>query len=238
MTTYPATFEQPTTDSLTGLVSSSYFRHLLRDELVPHSQTSGDPLAIGLFDIDDFLQVNSVHGHRRGDETLLLIAAVVRDSLPEQAVLARYGGDEFAMALPDTRLDDAFTVAEEFRRRAADRLGEEFADMQLTCSIGLAAFPGNGGNDVELLRAADQALYVAKSTGRNKVSLPLADSRMITKTSHYTATQLERLSNLARAVKRNEASILREALDDVLKKHNDQLDAARRADAAREGIQS
>jgi len=70
------------------------------------------------------------------------------------------------------------------------------------------------------------------------VSLPLADSRMITKTSHYTATQLERLSNLARAVKRNEASILREALDDVLKKYNDQFDAARRGDAAREGIQS
>jgi len=238
MSVYPATFELPTTDSLTGLVTASYFRHLLRDELVPQGQTSGEPLAIGLFDIDDFLQVNTVHGRRRGDEALLSLVEVVRDALPETAVLARYGGDEFAMALPDTRLDDAFTLAEEFRRRAANRLGEEFADMQLTCSIGLAAFPDNGSNDVELLRAADQALYTAKSTGRNKVSLPLADSRMITKTSHYTATQLERLSNLAKNVKRNEASILREALDDVLKKHNDQLDAARRGDSAKEGVQS
>jgi len=74
-------------------------------------------------------------------------------------------------------------------------------------------------------RAADQALYLAKETGRNKVALPLADSRMITKTSHYTATQLERLAHLAKTVKRNEAALLREALDDLLKKYNDQLGA-------------
>lgn len=75
------------------------------------------------------------------------------------------------------------------------------------------------------MREADQALYIAKTTGRNKVSLPLADSRMVTKTSHYTATQLQRLTQLARMLKRNEASVLREALDDALKKDNDRLEA-------------
>jgi predicted signal transduction protein with EAL and GGDEF domain len=98
-------------------------------------------------------------------------------------------------------------------------------DVQLTCSIGLASYPVHGQIDVELVREADQALYMAKAAGGNKVALPLADSRMITKTSHYTATQLERLAHLAKTVKRNEASLLREALDDLLKKYNDRLEA-------------
>lgn len=72
---------------------------------------------------------------------------------------------------------------------------------------------------------ADQTLYAAKVTGRNKVSLPLSDSRMVTKTSHYTATQLERLAQLATSEKRIEASLLREALDDLFKNHNDWLEA-------------
>lgn len=78
------------------------------------------------------------------------------------------------------------------------------------------------------MRAADQALYLAKTTGRKKVALPLSDSRMITKTSHYTSTQLERLAELAKRVKRNESSLLREVLDDLLKKHKDRLEAASR----------
>jgi predicted signal transduction protein with EAL and GGDEF domain len=95
--------------------------------------------------------------------------------------------------------------------------------------MGLASYPTHGNRDVELMREADQALYLAKTTGRNKVSLPLSDSRMITKTSHYTATQLERLAQLARTVKRNEASLLREALDDLLKKYKDRFEAFNRA---------
>ena len=96
----------------------------------------------------------------------------------------------------------------------------------MTCSIGLAAYPTHANTDVELIREADQALYMAKATGRNKVALPISDSRMITKTSYYTATQLERLANLAKTMKRNEATFLREALDDLLKKYNDRLGAA------------
>ena len=129
------------------------------------------------------------------------------------------------MALPDTRLDEAFTLFEEFRRRVAALSFSEHPEVHVTVSIGLAAYPTHGKTDVELSREADQAVYLAKVSGRDKVSLPLSDSRMVTKTSYYTATQLERLSQLAKMVKRNEASLLREALDDVLKKYNDRFGA-------------
>jgi diguanylate cyclase len=222
---YPSTFELSTTDTLTGLLTMPYFRHLLRAELLPQARSSVEPLSIFLFDLDDFLGVNTGHGHAAGDRVLTEITAALRATLPENAVLARYGGDEFAAALPDIRLDDAFTLVEEFRRRVAALTFAEWPAVRVTCSIGLAAFPTNGGDDVDLVRSADQALYLAKETGRNKVALPLTDSRMITKTSHYTATQLERLAHLAKTVKRNEATLLREALDDLLKKYNDQLGA-------------
>jgi diguanylate cyclase (GGDEF)-like protein len=222
---HPATFELPTDDGATGLLSSTYFRHLLRERLLPQAQRSGDPLSVFLFDIDGFLEVNQQHGRVAGDRVLATVAASLRESLPA-ATLSRYGGDEFGGALPDTRLDDAFTLLEELRRRVAALTFDGLPDLRLTCSVGLAAFPASGANDVELMRAADQALYVAKSGGRNKVALPLADSRMVTKTSHYTQTQLERLAHLAKGLRRNEASLLREALDDVLKKYDDQLKGA------------
>ena len=231
---YPATFELPTTDTMTGLVTAAYFRYLLREELLGQARASGDPLTIFLFDIDYFHNINQAHGHPVGDQVLLAVARTLKETLPQSAVLTRYGGDEFGGALPDTRLDDAFTQMEELRRRVAAITFDEHPEVRLTCSIGLAAFPGNGNNDVELVREADQALYVAKVTGRNKVSLPLADSRMITKTSHYTGTQLERLAHLARTLKRNEAALLREALDDVLKKYNDQLGGLDREQGPRE----
>lgn len=222
---YPMTFEMPTTDKMTGLLDAAYFRHLLREELIPKAQASGDPLTLFLFDVDSFLDLNVNHGPQAGNEALAQVARMFQQTMPESAVLARYGGDEFAGVLPETRLDDAFTLAEELRRRIAGLKFAEWPEAHLTCSIGLAAYPANGSNDVDLIREADQALYVAKATGRNKVALPLADSRMITKTSHYTATQLERLSQLAKTVKRNEASLLREAMDDLLKKYNDRLSA-------------
>lgn len=220
---YPTTFEMPTTDALTGLVTWAYFRHLLREDLLPQAEKSGDPLSLALIDVDYFHQLNVSQGHEAGDTVLTAVAHALQQTLPETAVVVRYGGDEFAAVLPDTRLDDAFTLFEEFRRHIAALIWDKWPDVRLTCSIGLASFPANGHTDVELMRSADESLYTAKATGRNKVALPLADSRMITKTSHYTQPQLERLTHLSKTAKRNEASLLREALDDLLKKYNDRL---------------
>lgn len=224
--TYPTTFEMATTDTVSRLLTAPFFRHLLREQVLPASRESGEPLTLLFLDIDSFLGLNQQHGRPCGEEALRGVAEVMRATLPETATLARYSGDEFAAALPETRLDDAFTLAEELRRRVAALSFAGCPGASITCSIGLAAYPANGADDVELVRAADQALWFAKETGRNKVALPLTDSRMVTKTSHYTGTQLERLTQLAKTVKRNEATLLREALDDLLKKYNDQLEAA------------
>jgi diguanylate cyclase (GGDEF)-like protein len=225
---YPSTFQLPTSDTLTGLLTAPYFRHLLREELLPQAEKSGDPLSLFLGDIDDFVGVNITYGHDVASQVLNAVGTLLREACPESAVLSRYGGDELAVALPDTRLDDAFTLAEKVRRGIVGLRFDQHPEIQISFSIGLASYPSHGRNDVELMREADQALYTAKATGRNKVALPLADSRMITKTSHYTATQLERLAQLAKTVKRNEASLLREALDDLFKKHDDRLEAVPR----------
>lgn len=217
--------EDDAADALTGLASHRRFRALLESTLLSQARQSSDPLTIVLCDVDHFLEINEAHGHAFGDLLLQVVARLLGEVLPETALLARYGGDEFAVALPDTRLDEAFTLFEEFRRRVAALVFAEHPEVRVTSSIGLAAFPTHGGNDADLIRAADQAMYLSKVSGRNKVSLPLSDSRMVTKTSYYTTTQLERLSQLARMLKRNEASLLREALDDLLKNYDDRLGA-------------
>src|SRR5437763_11164638 len=111
MSKYPSTFELPTTDQLTGLVTSAYFRHLLRDGLLPRTVENGDPLAVLLLDGDNFDQLNTELGHEVGDKILTALAGALRQTMPDTAIVSRYGGDEFAVALPDTRLDDAFTLA-------------------------------------------------------------------------------------------------------------------------------
>lgn len=222
---YPATFELPTTDALTELLTGPYFRHVLGEELLPRAEETGDPLTVLLLDVDGFLEANQAHGRDAGDALLQAVPRILRENLPAEAVLSRHGGDEFAAALPDVRVDDAFTLAEGIRREVAALKVPSAPEAHVTASIGLASYPSHGTRDVELMREADQALYTAKTTGRNKVSLPLTDSRMVTKTSHYTATQLQRLAGLARSVHRNEASLLREALDDLFRKYDERMEA-------------
>lgn len=223
MTIHPTTFELPTRDPLTELLTPTYFRYLLRETVLPEAQANDEVFCVFMLDLDNFDAINAGHGMQGGDAVLLEVTRLLTTTLPDGALLARNGGDEFAGILPDTRLDDAFTLFEEVCRQLMSHSWDTYPNLQATCCVGLANFPLHGKHEAELMREADQALYLAKSTGRNKVALPLSDSRMITKTSYYTQTQLERLARLAKTLKRNEASVLREALDDVLKKYNEIL---------------
>jgi predicted signal transduction protein with EAL and GGDEF domain len=128
--------------------------------------------------------------------------------------------------MPGKRADSAFILSEEVRKVIEDSeitlsIGETTRRVHFKISGGVASYPADSSEPAELVRKADEALYRAKQTGRNRICLP-ASGQMVTKTSHYTQTQLERLSAAARRLDRSEAFLLREALDDLLRKYTEE----------------
>jgi PleD family two-component response regulator len=147
------------------------------------------------------------------------IAKEIKSWLPgDQMQVFRLGGDEFAVVMPGTEKEEAFLTLEQLRLRiqGLDKLGQ--LQPAPTVSIGIASYPDDAGTRQELIRKADDALYRAKTTGRNKVGLA-REEKKVPKTSHYTQGQLERLSTLSSREGVGEAELLREALDDLLKKY-------------------
>ena len=124
-------------------------------------------------DVDHFKRVNDRHGHHAGDQILRDIAAALDNSRRASDIAARYGGEEFAVVLPETTCKGAFVLAERFRR-AVQRA--PWPKRAITISAGVAAIDVDTGSPRDLLQAADQALYSAKQTGRNRVTM--APSRM------------------------------------------------------------
>ena len=176
------------------------------------------PISLAFLDIDNFLLINQSFGHIGGDQVLKSISTIIRDQAGEQAITARYGGDEFAIIFPNLEREQAFLTME--RIRAQVETQESFGDVstKITITGGIAAYPIDGSTESEILRKADQALYRAKKTGRNSIRLAY-EEKMAPKTSHFTLTQLERLSNLSKEEGVGEAVLLREALDDLLFKY-------------------
>ena len=118
-----------------------------------------------------------------------------------------------------------FVLAEEVRRLVGDSVikaavGPHAYNLGFHISGGIATYPGDASERVDLLRKADEALFRSKRSGRNRISLP-ASTQMVTKTSHYTQIQLERLAERARKLDKTEAFLLREALDELLKKYDE-----------------
>lgn len=181
------------------------------------------PLSMALFDIDLFGQLNESHGAAAGDAIVDWLGAALAQAMGEGAEIVRYGGDAFAAILDGVEKEGAFLLAESARRAVGgDRVvyvGDRAVDCCLTVSAGLASYPDDGAACVDVVRKANEALYRAKAGGRNKVCLA-REERMVTKTSHYTQGQLAGLARLAKRMHVGEAVLLREALDDVLRKYN------------------
>ena len=158
-----------TTDPLTGLWNFRYLSMSLARE-VERSTRFERPFAVMMLDLDYFKKVNDDHGHARGDTVLRELAERVQEQIREVDVFARYGGEEFVVVLPETTLEGATQLAERIcaaiRREPFRQPGE--ADLSLTISAGVAAFPEHGGSPATLMRAADQALYNAKRGGRDR----------------------------------------------------------------------
>ena len=156
------------TDDLTGLHNSRYLRDALYRE-AKRAVRYGRPLSVLFVDLDGFKRVNDTHGHLCGSRTLVEVAALIRACARDSDIVARYGGDEFVLVLPDTPSEGAIVVA----RRVRDRLAAfSFLqglrlDVRLTASVGIASLPDVTLVPEDLLRAADEAMYRVKERGKN-----------------------------------------------------------------------
>ncbi len=158
------------TDDLTGLSNSRYLNLVLRRE-EKRSVRSGRPLSVLFIDMDGFKEVNTHHGHLAGSKALVEVAAVIRSCARETDVVARFGGDEFSVILPDTGREGAVFVAERIcaRIRAFRFLEPDGLAVRLTASVGVATLPEVTLSAEELLRAADRAMYRVKDRGKNGI---------------------------------------------------------------------
>ncbi|TMG80140.1 MAG: diguanylate cyclase [Betaproteobacteria bacterium] len=158
------------TDSLTGLDNRRYFEQQL-DLMFAHSQRLSEPLSCVMCDLDRFKSVNDEHGHQAGDAVLKQFAAVLKREAREIDRVGRYGGEEFIVLLPGTVLDASVTFAERVRKQVENHTFVfDGGTIRRTASFGVAGWPHPRVTYCDaLVRAADDALYVAKETGRNRV---------------------------------------------------------------------
>ncbi len=159
-----------TTDGLTGLFNRGHIEERLR-EMFEHSLRLHEPLSCVMFDLDHFKAVNDSYGHQAGDAVLKQFAELITGVAREVDRVGRYGGEEFMVILPGTVLDSAVTFAERARLEVEQHLFRiEGATLRRTVSCGVAGWPHPGIEHREhLVRSADDALYVAKALGRNRV---------------------------------------------------------------------
>lgn len=179
-------------------------------------------LALALTDIDQFKELNDSLGHEAGDSVLRSFERTLTGSLPEDAVVGRISGDEYAVALPDTSAEGALILLEEIRTHFGAREASPEVPRRVQVSVGIAARPQHAKTVPDLMRAADEALFRAKREGKARVAI-YVENKMVLKSNYYSRAGLERLAKLSAATARTEASLLREALDDLLAKHSDQL---------------
>lgn len=165
-----ATRRDALTDALTGIANRKHFDERLR--AAADLAIAGEPMCLLMADIDYFKRFNDTHGHQIGDQVLKLVAKTLTETLKGRDTPARFGGEEFAVILPQTALDSAVIVAEQIRVRVASRVIKRRDTQQqlgsITLSIGVTQYR-LGDSLSDLVQRADEALYVAKGAGRNRV---------------------------------------------------------------------
>jgi diguanylate cyclase (GGDEF)-like protein len=156
-------------DSLTQILSRRYFLERFNEE-VNRSRKLTYSLACLMIDIDFFKDLNDNYGHLVGDVILKEASKIIKDSIRQIDILGRYGGEEFCLALPETKKEEARFAAERIREAIEDKAIRAYdEDLKITISIGIAILPDDTTDAEALIDRADQALYKAKQTGRNRV---------------------------------------------------------------------
>ena len=202
-------------DKLTGLLNANTFDIDLKNMLAEADKKYED-VTLVMVDLDHFKLVNDNYGHKTGDDMLREVAQILNEIEADHKTY-RCGGEEFALIFPNTEKERVFLIMEETRKKAAEN--PVFQHTSTTISAGIATYPEDGSREIELLRKANGALYRAKASGRNRIALA-KEEKLVPKTVHYTVEQLKQLEKLAGETRISEAALLREALDELIKKYD------------------
>ena len=163
--------DQAITDGLTRLYNNSYFKEQISRE-IDRARRYIQPVSFAMIDIDHFKQCNDTHGHSHGDTVLKGVAEVLKDNFRNTDIVTRYGGEEFAIILPQTTRGQALIAVKKVRQAILEHPfphGDTQPLGRVTISMGLASFPDEAKDETELIAKADARLYTAKREGRNRV---------------------------------------------------------------------
>jgi len=163
---YDQAKQRANTDELTGLFNHRYFHQRL-DEEIARCSRFGEVFSLILLDLDLFKNYNDIYGHLAGDDILRQVSQCIKKSTRRIDISFRYGGDEFAILLPQASLGDTRKVAERVTGAIATQTDSK--GIPLSCSVGIGSWPSDGVMREELIQVADAALYYAKQTGRNRI---------------------------------------------------------------------
>ncbi|MGM0606935.1 MAG: sensor domain-containing diguanylate cyclase [Candidatus Muiribacteriota bacterium] len=166
---YQKTVEMANTDGLTGLNNNRYFNDFLK-EAISRASTSGEKISLFMTDIDHFKDFNDTYGHQIGDFVLEQTAKVMKSLERDEDLTARYGGEEFVYVMPDTDTETAKELGEEMRKAVAGRkYKQKGEELSVTISVGVSTYPDHAKDVENLVKLADEGLYIAKEGGRNQV---------------------------------------------------------------------
>jgi len=169
---YETTKFQAHTDSLTRLWNHGYFQNALAEAL-KEAKFRKSVVTLAIIDLDNFKKYNDLLGHQKGDVALREVASVLKKSTRSQDLVCRYGGEEFAIIMPDINKENAFHIIERLRiaiEKTFKRTEKKGSFPPLTISAGLASFPDDAQKKEDLITKSDNALYNAKHTGKNKIA--------------------------------------------------------------------
>ena len=162
------------TDSLTGLLNHGSWKDLLQLSFHTCKHTHADA-TLALIDFDHFKRINDTYGHIVGDSVLRKLSKQLKDNLRAEDLAGRYGGDEFCVIVPNRSLEQTQDIMERLRQVFSQELDGDEPGLQVSLSIGLASYRPDFDDASQWLNEADKALYIAKNTGRNKISVAAAD---------------------------------------------------------------
>jgi len=187
------------------------------------AEHDGRTVSLAVIDLDGFGRFNEEHGSEACDAVLLRLANELQTAFSDAGKVVRCGGDAFTVVFRNAEKEDVFLRMETFRQRfvhgAVEPVDGDGVLYPITFSAGVAACPEDGTRLQDVMRKAVDAVYRAKVLGRNRVCLA-REEKMVTKTVHYTQGQLAGLQRLAKRMGVSEADLLREGLDDLLRKYN------------------